>query len=60
LLHNLNDNELLEVKKDFRNQNKNSNLQINGRNQSVESVKRNKHKVLVIGDSHARKCAMEL
>jgi hypothetical protein len=60
LLHNLNDDELQKVGKDLRTQNKSNNLKINGRNQGMESVKRNKHKVLIIGDSHTRKCAVEL
>jgi hypothetical protein len=54
------DNSLGALSKDDKIQFLNTGSQVKGINQLARSVKTSDHKVLLIGDSHAKKCATEL
>jgi hypothetical protein len=58
---NLQEDESVNVTtKDTKTQNSNNCLQAKGNIQLVSRVEKKKHKVLIMGDSHAKKCALEL
>jgi hypothetical protein len=61
MLSNLKDDESTNMStKNVEIPNLSNYLQTRRRNQLVKSVGKSKHKVLIIGDSHAKKCAAEL
>jgi U3 small nucleolar ribonucleoprotein component len=58
---NLQEDESVNVTtKDTKTQNSNNCLQAKGNIQLVSRVEKEKHKELIMGDSHAKKCALEL
>ena len=61
MLSNLKDDESTNMStENVEIPNSSNYLQTRRRNQLVKSVGKSKHKVLIIGDSHAKKCAAEL
>jgi hypothetical protein len=61
VLSNLQEDESVSVTtKDTKTQNLNNCPQAKGNIQLVRSVGKSEHKVLIFGDSHAKKCALEL
>jgi hypothetical protein len=62
LIHNLKEDEDLTKmgKKDLSIRNVRNYAHIKERTKCVESQRKKKHKVLIIGDSHTKKCAAEL